>query len=169
MNFWNCFFYLVIVGIISFLFGRIVPKKWFHADRFPFRAFRFEDEGRIYNKLHVRSWHNKVLDMSKILPKMMPAKNLSGDYKSRLPLLLQETCVAELIHSLNCVAALYCLKLYPGMGGIIVTLLYIVFLNLPYIIIQRYNRPKLQKLAKRVRPTGATSENKDQDDVKVPV
>lgn len=150
MNFWRCFVYLSVVGIISFFVGRLLPKKWFRADLFPYRSFRFEQDGRIYDKLHIRKWQNKVPDMSRILPKWMPAKNLSGDYKSRLPRILQETCVAELIHTLNCFAGLYCLKLYPGVGGIIVLILYITLFNLPFIIIQRYNRPRLMRLAKRV-------------------
>ena len=150
MNFWKCFCFLIITGVIAFFAGRILPKKWFRADLFPYRSYKFEQDGRIYYKLHIRKWQNKVPSMSKILPFMMPAKNLSGDYKKRLPRMLQETCVAELIHTLNCFVGLYCLKLYPGVGGVIILILYITLFNLPFIIIQRYNRPRLMRLAKRV-------------------
>lgn len=84
--------------------------------------------------------------MSKILPKIMPPKNLSGNFRERMPRMLQETCVAEMIHSVLCVTGLRCLRLYPGIGGFIIVILYIVFFNLPFIIIQRYNRPRLIKL-----------------------
>ena len=150
MNFWKCFCFLIITGVIAFFAGRILPKKWFRADLFPYRSYKFEQDGRIYDKLHIRKWQNKVPSMSKILPFMMPAKNLSGDYKKRLPRMLQEPCVAELIHTLNCFVGLYCLKLYPGVGGVIILILYITLFNLPFIIIQRYNRPRLMRLAKRV-------------------
>ena len=150
MNFWKCFCFLIITGVIAFFAGRILPKKWFRADLFPYRSYKFEQDGLIYDKLHIRKWQNKVPSMSKILPFMMPAKNLSGDYKKRLPRMLQETCVAELIHTLNCFVGLYCLKLYPGVGGVIILILYITLFNLPFIIIQRYNRPRLMRLAKRV-------------------
>lgn len=153
MNFWKCFWFLIITGVIAFFVGRLLPKKWFCADRFPYRSFRFEQDGRIYDKLHIRKWQNRVLDMSKILPFMMPAKNLTGDFKKRLPRMLQETCVAELIHTLNCFVGLYCLKLYPGVGGVIISILYIILFNLPFILIQRYNRPRLMRLAKRVNPS----------------
>ncbi len=153
MNFWKCFWFLIITGVIAFFVGRLLPKKWFCADRFPYRSFRFEQDGRIYDKLRIRKWQNRVLDMSKILPFMMPAKNLTGDYKKRLPRMLQETCVAELIHTLNCFVGLYCLKLYPGVGGVIISILYIILFNLPFILIQRYNRPRLMRLAKRVNPS----------------
>ena len=36
--------------------------------------------------------------------------------------------------------------IWPGAGGIIVTVIYILLGNLPFIIIQRYNRPRLQRL-----------------------
>ena len=149
-SFFKCFWYLVITGIVAFFVGRVLPKKWFRADLFPYRTLKFEDEGHFYDKFSVRKWQNKVPDMSKILPFMMPPKKLTGNYKERLPRMLQETCVAELIHMLNCVAGLYCLKLYPGIGGVIIYLIYVFLLNLPFVVIQRYNRPRLMKLLRRI-------------------
>ena len=149
-GFWKCFWYLVSTGIVAFLVGRILPKKWFRPDLFPYRALKFEDYGRFYDKFGVRKWQNKVPDMSRILPFMMPPKKLTGNYKERLPRMLQETCVAELIHVLNCVAGLYCLKLYSGIGGLIIYLLYVLIFNLPYVVIQRYNRPRLLRILWRV-------------------
>lgn len=147
-NFWKCFWYFAITGIASFLIGRILPKKWFRADCFPYYSFAFEKEGRIYDKLNIRRWQNKVPDMSKIFPKLMPAKSLSSNYQECIPRMLQETCVAEFIHLILCVTGLYCIKLWPGVGGIVFAVVYIVVFNLPFILIQRYNRPRLMKLAK---------------------
>ena len=59
--------------------------------------------------------------------------------------MIQETCVAELVHGLLCLSGLACLKLWPGMGGAIITLLNLV-VNLAYVAIQRYNRPRLLRL-----------------------
>jgi len=150
VGFWRCFWYLIITGVIAFFAGRLLPKNWFRPDLFPYRSYKFEQDGRIYNKLKIRKWQNIVPDMSRIFPKWMPPKNLSGNYKERLPRMLQETCVAEMIHSLLCITGLYCLKLYPGIGGVIIVFLYIVFLNLPFIIIQRYNRPRLLRIMKGI-------------------
>lgn len=148
-NFWKCFWYLFTTGMLSFFIGRIIPKSWFDAEKAPFRACKFERDGRFYDIFKIRKWQNKALDMSKILPKTMPAKNLSGNFRERLPRMIQETCVAEMIHFFLCFTCLFCLKLYPGIGGVIIVTLYIV-LNVPYIIIQRYNRPRLLKLLKRI-------------------
>lgn len=74
MNFWKCFRYLVFIGVVAFPVGRLLPKKWFCTDMFPYRSDRFEDEGRYYDKFKIRYWQSKVPDMSKILPKCIPAK-----------------------------------------------------------------------------------------------
>lgn len=150
MLFWDCVQYLAVTGIIAFFLGRLIPKKWFRADKFPFSSFAFEKNGKFYNKFKIRIWQNKVPDMSKILPKIMPAKSISSDYREKLPRMLQETCVAEFIHVLLCFSGLKCIKLWPGAGGKIIVFLYIVLFNLPYIMIQRYNRPRLLKLNKNI-------------------
>lgn len=149
MKFLNCCIYLALMGIISFFVGRLLPKRWFHPDRFPYRSYPFERNGRVYERLKIRSWQNKVPDMSRIVPKLMPAKRLTGDYKEKLPRMIQETCVAELIHSILCFTGFYCVWLWPGAGGLTVAVLHALFLNLPFILIQRYNRPRLMKLYKR--------------------
>lgn len=150
MRFWRCFWYLIEISIAAFFVGRLLPKKWFRADLFPYRAFQFEKNGRIYNKLNIRRWQNKVPDMSRMFLFMMPAKRISVDCVEKIPRMIQETCVAEFIHGMNCIAGLYCLRLYPGIGGIVIALLYAVVFNIPYMLIQRYNRPRLLELGRRL-------------------
>lgn len=150
MQFWSCFIYLCFVGAISFFLGRLIPKSWLNPYGFPFRAFAFEQNGKIYDKLGIRLWQTKVPDMSRIFKKIMPPKNLTGDIKARLPELIRETCVAELIHFGNCIAGLYCLHIWPGVGGAVVAFLFAFVFNVPYILIQRFNRPRLIKLARRL-------------------
>lgn len=36
--------------------------------------------------------------------------------------------------------------IWSGVGGVCITIIYIVLGNLPFIVVQRYNRPRLQKL-----------------------
>lgn len=151
MGFWKCFNFLVFTGIIAFPAGRLLPKRLFHADRFPFRAYRWERGGKIYDKLHIRAWHKKVPDMSRIFPYLIPPKRVTGDINKQLPRMLQETCIAEFVHFVLCLVGLRCLWLWPGAGGVIVTILYIGLFNLPFIIIQRYERPRLLRLYKKMQ------------------
>ena len=129
---------------MSFFIGRLLPKEWFHADRFPYRCAPWE--AKLYRVLRVHDWQDKAPDMSKIVPKLIPAKKLDSDFRAQLPRMLQETCVAEFTHFVLILLGFYALRLWPGTGGAVVTAIYILFGNLPFLIIQRYNRPRLQKL-----------------------
>ena len=87
--------------------------------------------------------------MSRLFKKLMPAKALTQKTAQDLPIMIQETCVAELTHGLLCFAGLALLKIWRGPGGVILTVIYIVFGNLPFLLIQRYNRPRLQRLLEK--------------------
>ena len=105
----RCILYIAAIELLAFPLGRPVPKSWFSETRFPFRHHEAED--RLYTRLKVRRWQKKLPDMSRIAPNLMPPKNLSGDFRARLPLMIRETCVAELTHALLCVLGFFCLFL----------------------------------------------------------
>lgn len=145
-NLVDCCVYLAVIGIAGFLLGRALPKTWFSYDCFPYRPFAFEKSGKLYAILGVRRWKERFLDMSVILPAIMPSKKLPRRATvAELTLMLEETCIAELIHWILCIAGLRCLWIWNGAGGLWIALLNILG-NLPYIIIQRYNRPRLAHL-----------------------
>lgn len=144
MKFLCCALYLAVTGIAAFLLGRLLPKQWFRGDAFPYRCS--PKEQKLFRALRVKEWQSRVPDMSRILPGLMPAKKLAAETFSDLPRMIQETCVAELIHTLLSVTGFACLAIWPGLGGIAVTVVYILLGNLPFIIIQRYNRPRLERL-----------------------
>jgi len=145
----GCLVYLALIGAGSFALGRILPKRWFRWDRFPYSAFRWEHKGAVYQRLGIRHWQSRIPDMSRILPGIMPAKKISGPV-SRLQLetMLRETCVAEWIHALLGLLGFGCLRLWPGPGGVMVSVLYLLG-NLPFILVQRFNRPRLVRLLHR--------------------
>lgn len=149
MNFLNCAVYLAVTGLLFFIAGRMISRTTLPCEGGIFRCFDFEQGGKIYEKLGVRHWQNKVPDMSRILPFFMPKKKLDSDYAQKLPGMIQETCIAELIHLLHALFGLYCIRLWPSFGGIIFALVNIALFNLPFIVIQRFNRPRLLKIYKR--------------------
>lgn len=152
MGFWYCAFYLAALGILAHFLGEAAPRSWFDAQKFPYRCFAFEKQGHIYKKLGVHRWKDRVPDMSRVLPGMRP-KRLRGLDKSdaSLQALVQETCVAELTHWVLLLLAPVNSLLWPGVGGAAVTAADMLLLNLPFILIQRYNRPKLLALLQRRR------------------
>lgn len=152
MRLLDCLIYYAVIGILGFVVGRLLPKKWFVSEWFPYRSFGFEKDGAIYDKLKIKSWQNKAPDMSRILPGLMPAKKIDKSFNSEhLELMLRETCVAEFIHTWLCILGTHTLKIWRGLGGILVFAVYTLLGNLPYILIQRYNRPKLQRLLVKIK------------------
>lgn len=158
MKLFKCTIYCAISGLVGFLFGRLISRWQINPDKGLFRCYKIEKNGAIYEKLNIRMWQKKVPDMSRIAPFLMPPKNLSGDYAERLPTMIQETCVAEITHVVVSILGLRCLKIWPGMGGFVVTAVFILIFNVPYILIQRYNRPRLIRLYDKIRKREETRE-----------
>lgn len=151
MGFWKCVAYLCGTGVLGFLGGRLLSKKQMNPETGLFRCRQREEGGRVYEKLGIRKWHKRLPDMSRILPFLMPPKNLQGDYKNRLDEMIQETCVAEVVHILVSLLGLFCLDLWPGIGGVVMVLIHTMLLNVPFILIQRYNRPRLMRLRNKLQ------------------
>ena len=144
----KCAVYFAATGLLSFFLGRLIPPNKMEWHRFPYKLYRIEKEGQIYKKIGIHHWQNKVPDMSKVFPKLMPPKKMVATDKDSLIRMIQETCTAELTHIVLCLTGLYCIKLWPGAGGIVLTMLNTLG-NMIFILIQRYNRPRLVRLYKR--------------------
>ena len=147
-GFWKCAAHLLVLALIAHPLGQRLPSR-FQPDRFPFRAWKWEKGGRIYAKLRIDSWKKLVPDMSRLLPDMvrkeLPASGaVTAAQASQL---VQETCRAEVVHGASCLLGLAFLWLWPGWGGAAVVLVWVLLANLPFILIQRYNRPRLVRLA----------------------
>lgn len=145
----KCAVYFAVTGLLSFFLGRVIPPNKMEWHRFPYKLYRIEREGLIYKRIGIHHWQNKVPDMSKVFPQLMPPKKMVATDKDSLLRMIQETCTAELTHIVLCVTGLYCINLWPGAGGITLAMLNIALFNLPFILIQRYNRPRLVRLYKR--------------------
>ena len=133
MQFLKCACYLAGLGVLSFVLGRLVPKAWFDYTRFPYRAFAFERDGKVYEALGIAHWQSRVPDMSRLFPKLMPPKKLSARPDELM------------------LAGLGVIFIWPCAWGILLYLVYAIFGNLIFILIQRYNRPRLVRLYERQR------------------
>lgn len=144
MGFWHCALYLAVIGLASSA-AALLPRRWFHADRFPFRPQRWEHEGKIYEKLAVQRWKDKLPDMSRFLPWLTQKQVSASISAAHAELLVQETCVAELVHDILAILTFGCVWIWPG-WGLWLSIAYVLIGHLPYIVIQRYNRPRLARM-----------------------
>lgn len=144
--------YAAGLGVVSFVLGRLVPKEWFDYTRFPYRSFAFEKGGKIYEAIGIAKWQSRVPDMSRIFPKLMPAKKIPArPDEQTLLVMIRETCAAEATHTLLMLAGLGVIVIWPCVWGVMLYLVYAILGNLIFIIIQRYNRPRLVRLYERKR------------------
>ena len=142
--------YVSFIGVLSFFIGLILPRSWFKEDCFPYKTAEFENGGKIYEKLAIRKWKAKVPDMSKVMKDMLPKTVSYGANSNDLQMLIKETCVAEFIHFALCILSLGVYYFWKNEIGIILSGI-AVFCNIPFILIQRYNRPHLNALRDRKR------------------
>ena len=59
-----CLCYAAGLGVLYFFLGRLLPKRWLHPDKFPFRTYAWEE--KLWKALQIRKWQAKVPDMSRL-------------------------------------------------------------------------------------------------------
>jgi len=142
-------FYVAVTGFISYLIGEALPRKWFDENRFPYREFSWEKFGKIYDKFKIKKWKTKLIDMSKIMVHMISKTVKFNATTKQLSELIKETCVAEFIHLVLCLTSVGVYWIWDGITGVFVWILCIIG-NIPYIMVQRYNRPHLKALREKM-------------------
>lgn len=149
MRFLRSMLFHLCMGLVVFLIGRLIPRRWIREDRFPFKSFRIEKNGEIYHKIRIMQWKTKLPDasliISKFLPAFLPAKRLENQKK--IPVLIKETCVAEVTHSVAAILGFIPIFIWGGVGSWLSAILFFVY-NLPYVLMQRFNRPRLIRVQK---------------------
>lgn len=141
-------FYLLALSLLAHPVGQALPRRWFSGDRWPWASAPFEKEGRFWRKLGVHRWKDKVPDMSRLLGDMVK-KRLAPDGKTDYALLVQETCVAECVHCWLVALSVGMLFLWKSVWSWALWLVYNLLGNVSFILIQRYNRPRLLRLAEK--------------------
>lgn len=110
-----------------------------------YKTLKWEKDGKVYQKLFkVKYWKDYIPSIS-----AFDKKNLSRDITAEyIEQYLLESIRAELCHDIIILFDIIFIILTPhSMNAKIIT--WAVIANLPCIIIQRYNRPRFEALAKR--------------------
>lgn len=156
--------YMAALGLLSHIIGQALPRHWFHGDRGWFRQAAWEENGRFYERLKIRRWKTRLPDKSRVVKSMVP-KRLDGDTNSaKLDLLVKETCVAEVIHLALALVSPTIYRFCRNAVGVVFSVLFGIG-NLPFVAIQRYNRPKLLALQERMRKREESQDHARADSV----
>lgn len=149
MAFLKSCIYVLAMGIASHFVGEALPRRWFRWNAFPYRAWKWERNGKIYDRLHIKKWKDHLPDMSRVLKDMVPKKVGVCPTSEGVRTLIRETCVAEFIHTALCLCATVVYFFWKNGIGVLLSAL-VILGNVPFILIQRYNRPSLIALADRL-------------------
>lgn len=127
---------LAVGTTINFLMKNSADHNsvWFRPKRF---------ESRLYNRIWVRKW-------KKYLPTYNP--DTFDTTQKTVQELVGSTCQAEIVHEVIMVFSLFPIILIPFLGGaaaLIITSVLAMLFDSVFVILQRYNRPKLVKVMGR--------------------
>lgn len=137
--------YVLFIGGIAHFAGAALSRENIRPDAFPYRARDWERGGAVYERLGIRRWKSKMPDTSRY-SRLLVTKEVRPHMDSAaVRRLIAETCVAEKVHADLSLASAGVLFIWESDFGFFIWFLCILG-NLPYILIQRYNRPQLQRL-----------------------
>ena len=164
MAFLKSVLYVLVCGVASHFIGEALPRRWFHHDRFPFKPWKWEKNGTVYEKIRIQDWKDHMPDMSRVMKDMVPKRVGFCPTSEQVRTLVAETCVAEAVHFALCLVAPVIWLFWKNGMGIFLSGVVIVC-NLPFIWIQRYNRPTLVAFACRLEAREERKRNACADSV----
>lgn len=141
-----------------------LPLHRVERDTWLWRARGWELDGRVYERLAVRSWKDRLPEAGDLFAGGMSKRRLPSPAPEGLHRFAAETRRAELGHWLAAVAGpLFLLWNPPLIAAVMVV--YGLAANLPFIAVQRYNRLRIARISarrdaragRRVPPKGPTS------------
>lgn len=129
---------------------RLLPKKWFNPDNKIY--YVGEKERNFLLKIGIKKWKDKIPEMGQTVnfkkDKLVDANNVEYIQK-----FLVETCYAESLHICCAISALVAMFFMPAGNfwniSFPIAIIYAIY-NIPSILIQRYNRPRLKIQLKRL-------------------
>ncbi len=142
---------VVGIGLLAHFVGEALPRRWFPYDRRPYLPWKWEQQGRFYDRaLRISRWKDLTLDKSRAVKSSVTKSMETDATPAHLESLLAETCVAEAVHWALLILSpvmFFTMDLPLSIPGFI---LYAVG-NLVSLVIQRYNRPRLVALLRLER------------------
>lgn len=144
-------FYIILVGlIVGFVFA-LIPQSFFNKNFRKFRLLEFEQDGKFYSKyFKINVWKDKLPQFSELTKFGFNKASLNTVSSEYLKTFYVETMRAELSHWFLILVT----PVYLFFSEKILLPLVIfgnIFGNLPFIMIQRYNRGRILKLLNHLK------------------
>lgn len=153
----NLLVFFIISVALTFICEKL-PDQICDYKKWLFRERNWENGGRFYDRVfHVKDWKAKLPDISEFLKWRFSKKHLGKVNDNYLGIFLIESCRSECTHWMIIFSTIL-FSLWEDLLTVMGMFLFACILNLPYIIIQRYNRPRLRRLLEKNSITAIPAE-----------
>ncbi|NLV48149.1 MAG: glycosyl-4,4'-diaponeurosporenoate acyltransferase [Clostridiaceae bacterium] len=142
-----CFLVWTVFQVGAALVCLALPNRFFNPEKFIFRAHCFEQEGRIYEHyFRVKHWKYLLPDGGAVWKKRGFRKRKIDDFsKEYLNQFLIESARGELSHWLA-ILPFWAFGFFTPPIVPWLMLIYALLINIPCIMAQRYNRPRVKHI-----------------------
>lgn len=138
--------YFIVWPLIQFAMTAIcnsLSDKWFKENSFILKTRKWENGGKIYKTVFkIHKWKPFLPDGAKLYKKGFQKRHVKNFESEYFSLFIAETGRAEITHWLQ-IMPFWIFGLWSPSFVILPMLIYALIVNLPCIIAQRYNRPRL--------------------------
>ncbi|MCX7655539.1 MAG: hypothetical protein N2Z76_03330 [Treponemataceae bacterium] len=137
----------VVVHFVSGYLVHLFPDSLYRAERFLFKIRPWERRGSVYRRFfRIQIWKDRLPEAGALFPfHPFDKSHLTRYDRDYFVRFVQETCRAELSHLLPFLFYPLCLLWNPWPANLIM-FAYAVLANIPFVLIQRYNRARLLEL-----------------------
>jgi glycosyl-4,4'-diaponeurosporenoate acyltransferase len=141
--------WLIIHMGVSYLMTHI-PLRSFDTEFWLYKQRKWEKNGKIYVRIfRLKKWKKRLPDGAALFKKGFKKKHLKALDDVYLDDFIRETCRAELTHWIMLLFSLVFFIWNPWWVGIVM-IVYAILVNVPCIIIQRYNRIRLKRVCAKL-------------------
>ena len=134
---------VILLDAIVAIITRALPKDWLSPFSSAFSVSK--KERKFLEKLKVKAWKDKIPEMGRFLCNFDKTKVQDNPTSDYVLTFLHETTMAEAMHFMSIFAG-FLLLLIP-IPNAQISILFVVLVNallqIPPVLVQRYNRPKL--------------------------
>jgi glycosyl-4,4'-diaponeurosporenoate acyltransferase len=131
--------------VAAAVISRVLPDRLFRYSSGFYRCHTWEKDGNIYNRVfRIRQWKHLLPDGGSIVRGGYAKKHLTDFSQANLAHFLDESCRAEFSHWLA-ILPFWVFGLLADNWIILYMFLYAVVINMPCILAQRFNRPRIAR------------------------
>lgn len=137
------------IQIARIFYDAYIPKAWLDPDLKLFHSYAWEDNGRIYERLfHISRWKDYLPTVSS--PTHFDKTHFTSLDEDYIKQFIWELNMAE-SHHLRSIITCLVFALWNPLDMFLFVFTVNVLIHLPFIMIQRYNRPRLRHILSEVQ------------------